>query len=104
MERLDANRGFIKSLCKCKGEDEWKANIRKAKPDEIKTIVDLALNVAKKNVSVCHKNATVLVRNRKFFRHLLLPSFSFRSKKRFFIQKGGAIGGFLGSLAGGATR
>src|SRR5258708_8918715 len=104
MERLDANRGFVKSLCKCKGEEEWKKRMRKAKPDEIKTIVDLVLNVAKKNVPICPKKAKLIMQNKKFFRHLLHPSYSLRSKKHFLIQKGGAIGGFLGSLLGGVGR
>ena len=89
-ERLAANKKFVNSLCKCSPED-LKKKLKCANKDQIKTLVDLTLP----------KKIQITKQNGKFLRHIVHPSFSIKSKKRFMIQKGG---GFWTTLFGGFGR
>src|SRR5271154_5306056 len=105
-QRLATNRKFLHSVCKCK-PDEWKSRIKKASNDEIKSMVDLTLNVLKKNVPVSAKKVQLIRQNRHVLRHLCHPSHSLKSKKRYLQQRGSGFGALfsgLGSLfSKGAT-
>src|SRR3981189_248550 len=79
MERLTANKKFVNSLCKCSTED-FKKRLKCA-------------NMLKK--------VKFIKQNRKFLRHIVHPSFSLKSKKRYMIQKGGA---WWSALFGGVGR
>src|SRR3977135_509789 len=106
-KRLAANKKFVNSLCKCSPE-ELKKKLKCANKDQIKTLVDLTLNIMKKNIAISPKKVKIIKQNRKFLRHIVHPSFSLKSKKRFMIQKGGGFwttlfGGFGRSAAAGAV-
>src|SRR3977135_1608274 len=106
-KRLAANKKFVNSLCKCSPE-ELKKKLKCANKDQIKTLVDLTLNIMKKNIAISPKKVKIIKQNRKFLRHIVHPSFSIKSKKRFMIQKGGGFwttlfGGFGRSAAAGAV-
>src|SRR3981189_872704 len=88
MERLATNKEIVNSLCKCSAED-LKKRLKCANKDQIKTLVDLTFNIMKKNIPVCPKKIKFIKQNRKFLRHIVHPSFSLKSKKRYMIQKGG---------------
>src|SRR3981189_2730243 len=105
MERLTANKKFVNSLCKCSTED-FKKRLKCANKDQIKTSVDLTFNIMKKNIPVCSKKVKFIKQNRqklnrKFLRHIVHPSFSPKSKKRYMIQKGGT---WWSALFGGVGR
>src|SRR3981189_302994 len=100
MERLTTNKKFVNSLCKCSTED-FKKRLKCANKDQIKTLVDLTFNIMKKNIPVCPKKVKFIKQNRKFLRHIVHPSFSLKSKKKYMIQKGGA---WWSALFGGVGR
>ena len=90
MERLQANIGFLKSLCKGDCND-IKAKLKKASPEEIKTIVDVTLNVMKKRIPMSKKGVNFVKAKRRELCHVLDPKYSLNSKKRFITQRGGGI-------------
>src|SRR3981189_127377 len=100
MERLATNKEIVNSLCKCSAED-LKKRLKCANKDQIKILVDLTFNIMKKNIPVSPKKIRFIKQNRKFLRHIVHPSFSLKSKKRYVIQKGGA---WWSALFGGAGR
>src|SRR5438552_11604086 len=100
MERLKANMLFVQKLCKTKGSDKTKSILKKPKLEEIKTLVDLSLNILNKNIPVRPKDLKCIKANRRILRHLVHPQFSLKSKRKYLIQKGG--GGNIFTMAGRA--
>jgi hypothetical protein len=102
MERLKTNGKFIKRFCCARNDSNRKCMLRKASVDEIKTILDIALNIMKKNIPISKREVSFVKAKRRHFRHILHPKYSLASKRRYLIQKGGA--GFLLGLRALAGR
>ena len=64
--------------------------IKHAKRKDFRRLVDLTLDVMRKRIDVEPKLQRLIKQNRRQFRHLVHPSFSLKSKKRYLLQKGGA--------------
>src|SRR5271163_1791371 len=109
MQRIKKNACFIKSLCKVKGCNEKISSIlKKANPEQVKTLVDITLNVMKKRVPLSKKALALVQSKRRDLRHILDPKYSIKSKKRYIIQRGGGLfapllGAFGRSLLGRAA-
>src|SRR5277367_228601 len=103
MDRLRQNTAFVKSLCK---KGDCSTILKKATPEQVKTLVDLTLNIMKKRIPLSKKGVKFVLSKRRELRHILNPKYSLKSKKRFIVQKGGGIFAPLMSLLGrtGLTR
>ena len=91
MDRLQTNRVFVRQFCKLKDEKQLKKLVQKASPEQIKTIVDLTLNVMNKNLPANKKAIEFIKAKRNSIRHILHPKYSLDSKRRYLVQKGGGI-------------
>src|SRR5277367_4251227 len=103
MDRLRQNTAFVKSLCK---KGDCGMILKKATPEQVKTLVDITLNIMKKRIPLSKKGVKFVISKRRELRHVLNPKYSLKSKKRFIVQKGGGIFAPLMSLLGrtGLTR
>src|SRR5277367_6637175 len=103
MDRLRQNTAFVKSLCK---KGDCSMILKKASPEQVKTLVDITLNIMKKRIPLSKKGVKFVISKRRELRHVLNPKYSLKSKKRFIVQKGGGIFAPLMSLLGrsGLTR
>src|SRR5271163_1301851 len=103
MDRLRQNTAFVKSLCK---KGDCSTILKKASPEQVKTLVDITLNIMKKRIPLSKKGVKFVLSKRRELRHVLNPKYSLKSKKRFIVQKGGGIFAPLMSLLGrtGLTR
>src|SRR5277367_5208746 len=103
MDRLRRNTAFIKSLRK---KGDCSTILKKANPEQVKTLVDITLNIMKKRIPLSKKGVKFVMSKRRELRHVLNPKYSLKSKKRFIIQKGGGIFAPLMSFLGrtGLTR
>ena len=88
---------FKKSLCKCKTQDEYKSCFKKAKPEDIQGLADFLCKVLKKQVPLGTKKKLIVLQNCRALRHLVHPSYSVKSKKRY-LQKGRGVGESIGSI------
>src|SRR5277367_6219921 len=88
MDRLRQNASFVKSLCK---NGDCGKILKKATPEQVKTLVDITLNIMKKRIPLSKKGVKFVISKRRELRHILNPKYSLKSKKRFIIQKGGGI-------------
>src|SRR5277367_4612393 len=88
MDRLRQNTAFVKSLCK---KGDCGAILKKATPEQVKTLVDITLNIMKKRIPLSKKGVKFVMSKRRELRHVLNPKYSLKSKKRFNVQKGGSI-------------
>src|SRR5277367_3171540 len=88
MDRLRQNTAFVKSLCK---KGDCSTILKKATPEQVKTLVDITLNIMKKRIPLSKKGVKFVIAKRRELRHILNPKYSIKSKKRFIIQKGGGI-------------
>src|SRR5277367_3965089 len=97
MDRLRKNKAFVKSLCK---KGDCGMILKKANPEQIKTLVDITLNIMKKRIPLSKKGVKFVIAKRRELRHIVNPKYSLKSKKRFIVQKGGGIWGPLMGLFG----
>ena len=65
--------------------------IKKASPEQIKTLVDVTLNIMNKNLPANKKAIEFIKAKRCSIRHILHPKYSLASKRRYLIQKGCGI-------------
>src|SRR6266853_1260406 len=91
MDRYLKHKKFVGQVCRVKDPDKLKQLIRHASKGQVKALVDVTLNVMKKNLPASKKAVAFIKANRRNIRHLLHPKFSVASKKRYLIQKGGGI-------------
>src|SRR5271156_6784624 len=89
------NIAFIRKLGKIKDQKKIKKLIRLASKDEMKSLVDGTVRLLRKEIPVRRKMKKEILRNRRILRHVVHPSYSLNSKKRYLIQKGGAGFGSL---------
>src|SRR5204863_4580226 len=73
---------------------DYRAVIRKATDDDMKTLVDMSTNILRKKVPLSKRHVKLVMQNRKAMRHLVHPQYSLKSKRRFLIkqQSGGGLG------------
>src|SRR5271163_1381765 len=88
MDRLRQNTAFVTSLCK---KGDCGMILKKATPEQVKTLVDITLNIMKKRIPLSKKGVKFVISKRRELRHVLNPKYSLKSKKRFIVQKGGGI-------------
>src|SRR5277367_545407 len=88
MDRLRQNTAFVKSLCK---KGDCSMILKKASPEQVKTLVDITLNIMKKRIPLSKKVVKFVISKRRELGHVLNPKYSLKSKKRFIVQKGGGV-------------
>src|SRR5277367_1764145 len=88
MDRLRQNTAFVKSLCK---KGDCGAILKKATPEQVKTLVDITLNIMKKRIPLSKKGVKFVMSKRRELRHVLNPKYSLKSKKLFTVQKRGGL-------------
>jgi hypothetical protein len=90
---------FLKCLCKTKDGLQLKKVLKKASPEDMKCLVNTVTDVMKKKIPISKHYAKIIVKNRKMLRHLVHPSFSIKSKKRYMVQHGGGLAAALARIA-----
>jgi hypothetical protein len=81
--RFCSNASFVKQLARSNTPDDFKKAMRKANNEQVKTLDDLTFNMMKKKFPVSPKVLKFIKSNRKQLRHLCIPNFSLKSKKRY---------------------
>ncbi len=71
---------FIKKLIHVRSGDDFKNVLRKAKLEEIETMVDLVSRLLRKTIPVGKKMINIIKSNRHLLRHLVHPAYSWISK------------------------
>src|SRR5271156_1960975 len=89
---MSCKKDIIKRLARVRNDDEFKSTIRKCKCDDIQKIVKMLVLAMSKQVPVSKPIAKFLQKNRKCLRHLVHPQYSWKSKKRYLMQRGGGLG------------
>ena len=85
---MAGDKTFLQEFCKRKCD--LKKLIRKAKPDDIKSIVDMSTQILQKKIPLNKRQLKLVAQNRHALRHLCHPKYSIKSKKRYLIQHGGS--------------
>src|SRR5271156_3155369 len=107
------NLSFLDRLCKCHKKPKGiKDVVKKCNDDEMRAFVDVLFNIMKKNVPIPKKLEDVIRLHRKKIVHLIDPKYSFKSKRKYFVQSGGTrgrksgqqIGRAFGKLFGKTTK
>src|SRR3981189_1237239 len=86
---------FIKRLNKVRNNDEFKKVMRKAKPDDVKAVIDLTTRIMRKKIPLSKKYVAIILQNRHRLRPLVHPKFTIKSEKRYFVQHGGSLSNLL---------
>lgn len=94
--RIYKNLIFLKSLSSTKSKKKRSKLIKLASPDELLSIVEIAINILKSNFSLTKRQKNKLIP----FANLVRKISRSRSEKtaRHLIQQGGNIAPFLASL------
>src|SRR5271156_2650102 len=97
------NLSFLDRLCKCHKKPKGiKDVVKKCNDDEMRAFVDVLFNIMKKNVPIPKKLEDVVRLHRKKIVHLIDPKYSFKSKRKYFVQHGGSRGRNTGKQIGKA--
>ena len=80
---------LLERVCKTRDETKFKKIVKKANEGEMKDFVLGLTNILKKKVPVSKRCAKMITKNRRVFRHLVHPQFSWKSKRRYLMQHGG---------------
>src|SRR3981189_1427451 len=86
---------FLARLNKARSNDEFKRVMRKAKPEDVKAVIDLTMRIMRKKIPLSKKYVAIIMKNRHRLRHMVHPKFSIKSKKRYFVQHGGSLSNLL---------
>src|SRR3981189_639707 len=86
---------FLSRLNKARNNDEFKRVMRKAKPEDVKAVIDLTMRIMRKKIPLSKKYVAIIMKNRHRLRHMVHPKFSIKSKKRFFVKHGGSLTSLL---------
>ena len=99
---------ILRRLARIKSDEDLKSVIRKCKCEDVNKIVEMVVRVMSKKLPVNKTNGKLLTENRHIFRHLVHPKYSWKSKKKYLLQKGGGVGSALakavGKMAGKVLR
>ena len=91
VSRVKRHADFLRYLCKC-GPKQRKSCIKNASPDEIRSILDIALNTFKGNIRVSPKTVKKLKPYEKILKNIALRKAKGpHAEKKLLIQKGGAV-------------
>ena len=95
-------KGFLHELCskKC----DFKKTMKRAKPEDVKAVVELATNILSKKIPLKKRHIKIVLANRRMLRHLVHPSYSIQSKRRYLIQRGGGFASIMNSVGKIANR
>ena len=101
--------GLLHKLCKTRKPSKFQSILKKANEKEIKGLVSGIVNVMKKKVPISKRRACMIRKNRRMLRHLVHPTYSWKSKRRYLLQHGGGggwarIAADLGKIARVAER
>src|SRR3981189_2394764 len=65
------------------------ALLRGAKKNQIQSLVNATIKVLRKEIPIKSRLRNAIIKHRRFLRHVVHPTYSLASKRRYLIQKGG---------------
>src|SRR3981189_374912 len=65
------------------------ALLRGAKKNQIQSLVNATIKVLRKKIPIKLRLRNAIIKHRRFLRHVVHPTYSLASKRRYLIQKGG---------------
>src|SRR5271156_3530637 len=89
---------FIRKIAGSKDPDKFKKLIRHASKSEMQSLIKCYVKVLRREIPVSARVRKRIIKHRRFLRHLVHPSYSMASKKKYVLQTGGA-GGFKAALS-----
>jgi hypothetical protein len=90
---------FLRRVVKASRNGDFKNVMRKAKKEDIEELVGAIVQLLRKTTPPLKKKTVkVLQTNRRLLRHLVHPTYSWRSKRRYMVQKGGAFPAILAMI------
>ena len=95
----DKNAAVLRALCHL-DVNQRRAVLKTASPKLIKCICECALNLLRGNVPLKHSEKVKLRRHRHSLRKLAEKKGSWKSKKKFVVQKGGFLPLLIGPIIG----
>jgi len=99
MKRLRENLQFVKKCASTKCKKKFRGLIKKAKPEEIRTLSETAKNLLLGNVPIAPRQKTRSKRYKQNIKYLALKKNSVSRKKRMLQRGGGFFIPLLASLA-----
>src|SRR5271163_653989 len=81
-------KGFLKQLTCC-NKKSFPSIIKHANNKDLRRLVAFTMEVLRKNVKANPELVRLIKQNRHMLRHIVHPSYSLKSKKRYLIQHGG---------------
>src|SRR5277367_2948032 len=72
--------------------------IKHANKKDFRLLIPYTLEIMRRNVKISPQLKRIIRKNRRLFRHLVHPSYSMKSKRRYLMQKGGGKGGLRSVL------
>src|SRR5271156_6864065 len=94
---------FIRKIAGSKDPDKFKKLIRHASKSEMQSLIKCYVKVLRREIPVSARVRKRIIKHRRFLRHLVHPSYSMTSKKKYVLQTGGA-GGFKAALSAARIR
>ena len=90
VSRVKQHKDFLRYLSTC-GKKQRHCCIKNASPEEVRAILDIALNTYKGNIKVSPKTVQKLKRHKKVLKNIALRKAKGPvAEKRLLVQKGGA--------------
>src|SRR5438093_7803489 len=89
---------FLKRLGRTKDPNDIKRLLKSSKKDDIQALTDFTLGVMKKEFPASARAQKFITTNRRALKHILDPKYSYKSKRRYIIQRGGSIFSALAGL------
>src|SRR5277367_1908841 len=86
-------KGFLTQLARST-KRTFPSIIKNANKKDFRRLMQYMLEIMRRNVKIRPELKRVIRKNRRLFRHLIHPTYSMKSKRRYLIQKGGGKGGF----------
>ena len=79
------------------------ALLRGANKNQIQSLVNATIKVLRKEIPIKSRLRNAIIKHRRLLRHVVHPMHSWRSKRRYLIQKGGGVGAALNALSGASS-
>src|SRR5271168_3653393 len=89
---------FIRKLAHIKCPRKLATVIRGASKDEMLDLIHTCKRILRKEIPLSSCDRSKVVKNRRFLRHLINPGYSLNSKKKYLLQKGGAVPAVIGKV------
>lgn len=92
MNRIVKYKRQLRKFCQCCNSERARKYLMTQDNEElVKAVTDIVHNILKGHVKIGNKHRHNLVRYKQQMRHLVVPKFSLKSKRKYLVQQGGFL-------------